>query len=92
MPFTIGGDWVPKKESSVKSEKKPVVIRIEKRKNKLTTKIYHLPLDTRQMKDLLSELKKKLAVGGTLKEGVIEIQGDKLKELTLELRAKELIK
>ena len=46
------------------------------RKGKGVTLISGVPLTTEELKDLARELKQKCGTGGTLKNGVIEIQGD----------------
>lgn len=80
MPFTIGGDYVPpeKKEESLfaNNKKKPVKVRVEKRKNTQVTLIDNLPLDEQSLKDLLSKLKKKFSCGGTVQNGQIVLQGN----------------
>ena len=46
------------------------------RKGKGMTLITGVPLPTDELKKLAKELKQKCGTGGTLKDGVIEIQGD----------------
>ncbi len=46
------------------------------RKGKGVTEIRGLLLDSNELKKLAKELKQKCGVGGALKDGVIEIQGD----------------
>ena len=46
------------------------------RKGKGMTLITGIPLPTDKLKKLAKELKQKCGTGGTLKDGVIEIQGD----------------
>jgi len=46
------------------------------RKGKGMTLITGVPLPTNELKKLAKELKQKCGTGGTLKDGVIEIQGD----------------
>ena len=46
------------------------------RKGKGVTVITGVPLAEKELKALAKELKKKCGTGGTLKNGVIEIQGD----------------
>ncbi len=46
------------------------------RKGKGVTLVSGIPLPTEGLKALASELKQKCGTGGTLKDGVIEIQGD----------------
>lgn len=46
------------------------------RKGKGVTLINGVPLPAAELKKLAKELKQKCGTGGTLKDGVIEIQGD----------------
>jgi translation initiation factor 1 len=78
MPFTIGGDWLPNEPEKEKIDKsKTIKVRVQKRKKALLTCIFNLPLTTDEKKDLIKDLKKKCASGGSIKDGVIEIQGSK---------------
>ncbi len=56
------------------------VVRIKRqtkgRKGKGVSLISGLPLNEKQLLDLAKQLKKKSGCGGTVKDGVIEIQGD----------------
>lgn len=72
MPFTLGGDWYfPAKQYP------PVKIYKEKRKGSFVTIVKHLPFEGEELKRFVSEIKKKLACGGSLKGDLLEIQGDK---------------
>ena len=54
-------------------------IRSEKRAGKVVTTISGLhTYGSKRLEAIASELKSKLAVGGTVKNGTIEIQGDKV--------------
>lgn len=55
------------------------------RGGKLVTLITGVPLVGSELKTLAKELKKKCGVGGALKDGVIEIQGDQRELLLGEL-------
>ena len=55
------------------------------RGGKVMTLVKGVPLAGAELKTLAKELKKKCGVGGTLKEGVIEIQGDQRDLLVSEL-------
>ena len=58
------------------------------RKGKGVTLISGVPLSPDELKKLAKELKQKCGTGGTLKEGVIEIQGDHRDALIDLLKAK----
>ena len=80
MPFTIGGDWVPsepEKPSPAAASTKPVKVRKEKRRGTWVTVVLNLNPEKHDLKALAAGLKRKLGCGGTVKQGVIEIQGDK---------------
>ena len=64
-----------------------VVIRRETkgRKGKGVTLVSGLPLTTDQLKQLGKTLKQKCGVGGAVKEGTIEIQGDHRQLIQAEL-------
>lgn len=59
------------------------------RKGKEVTVITGLGLPEAGMKDLLTEIKKKCGSGGTLKDYVIEIQGDHRDKIVTLLREKK---
>ena len=46
------------------------------RRGKGVTTIYDVPLDDAALRDLAGRLKKRCGVGGSVKNGVIELQGD----------------
>nr|WP_229702310.1 stress response translation initiation inhibitor YciH [Bowmanella pacifica] len=56
------------------------IIRIKRetkgRKGKGVTTVYGMQMDESEIKQLCSDLKKVCGTGGTVKDGVIEIQGD----------------
>jgi translation initiation factor 1 len=56
----------------------PVKVRRETagRKGKTATTVFNLPLSDNEIKDLAALLKKRCGVGGSAKDGVIELQGD----------------
>ena len=58
------------------------------RKGKGVTLISGVPLSLAELKKLAKELKQKCGTGGTLKDGVIEIQGDHRDVLIDLLKAK----
>jgi translation initiation factor 1 len=58
------------------------------RKGKGVTLITGLPLDEDELQRLAKELKQKCGTGGTVKNGVIEIQGDRRAMLVEELKGR----
>ncbi|UGA49460.1 MULTISPECIES: stress response translation initiation inhibitor YciH [Dickeya] len=68
------------------------IVRIQRqtsgRKGKGVCLITGIDLDDAALETLAAELKKKCGCGGALKDGVIEIQGDKRDQLKLLLEAK----
>lgn len=50
---------------------------VKGRKGKPVTTIHGIEADNSTLKEIASKLKRKCGVGGSLKNGVIEIQGDK---------------
>jgi translation initiation factor 1 len=56
----------------------PVKVRRETggRKGKTVTAVFNLPLDDAGVRDLSAKLKRRCGVGGSAKDGVIELQGD----------------
>jgi translation initiation factor 1 len=67
---------VAKKEHELFVQKEPVLCKFEKRKGKPTTIISGYEGNDEDYKILAKELKSKLAVGGSFKDGEIIIQGD----------------
>ncbi len=78
MPFTIDGQWVPSKKTSDTTPKKPVKVRLVKRGHSILTVILNLSMNEAEQAALASQLKKKLGCGGAIKDGAIEMQGDKV--------------
>lgn len=66
-----------------------VRVRLEKkgRGGKAVTTVTGIPLKEAELKALGKKLKKKAGVGGAVKEGVIEIQGDQVEKIIESLRA-----
>jgi translation initiation factor 1 len=54
------------------------------RKGKTVTTVANVPLPDAGLKDLAGKLKKRCGVGGSVKDGVIELQGDH-REVVLEV-------
>jgi translation initiation factor 1 len=67
----------------------PVKVRRETagRKGKTVTTVFNLPLNDNDIRDLAGKLKKRCGVGGSAKDGVIEIQGDHRDTVLAVLRA-----
>jgi translation initiation factor 1 len=57
------------------------------RRGKGVTTIYDLPLDDAELRALAGKLKKRCGVGGSAKDGVIELQGDHRDVVLAELKA-----
>lgn len=80
MPFNLFGEWVAG-ESNPKPSKNPVKVRLMKRGKNLVTVILNLDLPFNELTNFASTMKKKLGCGGSVKDGEIEIQGDKVSEI-----------
>ncbi|HZW04171.1 MAG TPA: translation initiation factor Sui1 [Anaerolineaceae bacterium] len=67
-----------------------VRVRVESkgRGGKKVTTISGLILNEAALKELASDLKRRLGAGGAVKDGVIEVQGSHADELVLELKAR----
>jgi translation initiation factor 1 len=57
------------------------------RRGKAVTTISNLPLDDAGVRELAGRLKKRCGVGGSAKDGVIELQGDQRDVVMAELEA-----
>lgn len=66
------------------------VVRIQRetkgRKGKTITAVHGVPLPEAELKDFAKHLKNRCGAGGTVKEGVVEIQGDHRDLLLAEIR------
>ncbi len=58
------------------------------RKGKGVTVITGIPLEETELKNLVKQLKAKCGAGGTVKDGIVEIQGDHRQMLFEELRSR----
>jgi translation initiation factor 1 len=56
------------------------------RRGKAVTTVSGVPLDDAGLRDLATRLKKRCGVGGSVKDGVIELQGDHRDVVVAELR------
>lgn len=63
-------------EAIAKEQQKVVVSLVKKRYGKTTTTIIGIDRKKIDLKELAKKLKNKMACGGTVKEGMIELQGD----------------
>ena len=72
-------------ETIAREEQKIIISVVDRRFGKLATTISGLDEKTINLKDLAKRLKSKLACGGTLKDGVIELQGNHVEKVKEEL-------
>lgn len=87
MPFTFGGDFISDDEIKRQDKaKKPVRISKERRKNSMVTLVHNLPLDEIEMKELLKKIKAQLGTGGSIKDEVLQIQGDHVAKVNSALK------
>jgi len=78
-------------ETIAKESEKIRILEVKKRYGKVSTMVQGLSRDV-DSKGVLKDLKTRLACGGTLKDGVIELQGrhrDKVKAILVKLGFKE---
>ena len=77
--------------ASVRAMANPQRVKVRRetagRRGKAVTTIYNLPLDDAGMRELAGRLKKRCGVGGSAKDGVIELQGDHREIVMSELKA-----
>jgi translation initiation factor 1 len=89
MSETCGTCGLPKElcvcETIAKESQKIEVVIVKKKFRKISTIIRGLNQNEINLKELASKLKSRFACGGTAKEGIIELQGDHLKEVKAEL-------
>ena len=88
-----GGDAPPEVKPPLRPEpaKKPITLKVGRetagRRGKGVTTIFDIPLAGDALKDLAATLKQKCGVGGTAKDGRIEIQGDQRERIVSVLEA-----
>jgi translation initiation factor 1 len=79
-----------KKSRSQKVIKADGIIRVQRevkgRKGKTVTTVFGFDLDDKKLKDLTKQLKRRCGTGGSVKDGIIIIQGDHRKTLIAELK------
>ena len=89
MENSLCGGLPPELCEQLNKEEQYIKIKLEKRKfGKEVTIIEGISADQSELKKIASELKSKLAAGGTVKDGKIEIQGDqreRVKELLIKM-------
>ncbi|PKK90999.1 MAG: stress response translation initiation inhibitor YciH [Candidatus Wallbacteria bacterium HGW-Wallbacteria-1] len=89
---TVASCICGKKTSSPLSSGSNAIVRVSRatsgRRGKGVTIITGVPLQGPEMDNLARELKKKCGAGGTLKDGIIEIQGEHRDFLVEELRSR----
>lgn len=83
MPFNFDGNWVP--EPLALKPSQPIKIVKERRKNTCVTLIYHLDTQQQDLKKICTMLKQRYGCGGSVKENVIELQGDQMENVMQEL-------
>lgn len=75
--------------STIAREKQTILVKINKKRyGKLVTLITGISSNKEELDRIAKELKKKLACGGTVRDGEIELQGEhksKIKELLCDL-------
>jgi len=74
-------------EEALPPEKHRLVFKKEKRRGKPVTLAGEFFLDAAEAKALLGRIKKRLGCGGTMKEGWLEVQGEKREALRHALEA-----
>ena len=77
----------PRERARLASDKVRVRREIGGRKGKTVTTVTGVPLRDAELKALAGKLKKRCGVGGAVKEGVIELQGDHVDTVIAVLRA-----
>ena len=85
---TVGGTVDSVTERAVSQSGQTVEIRTAKRANKTVTMIQGMTLPMKERKILLKEMKAKLGGGGTLVEGVLELQGSHADRIQVFLKSK----
>jgi translation initiation factor 1 len=89
MSETCGTCGLPKElcvcETIAKESQKIEVARVKKKFGKISTIIRGLNQNEINLKELASKLKSRFACGGTAKKGIIELQGDHMKDVKTEL-------
>jgi translation initiation factor 1 len=72
-------------ETIAKESQKIEIVIVKKKFGKISTVLKGINQNEINLKDLAKKLKTRFACGGTAKEGIIELQGDHLKDVKAEL-------
>ena len=92
LVYSTDSGRIDEPKATVQRPKGDGIVRIQRqtsgRKGKGVCLITGIDLDDAELNKLVAELKKKCGCGGSLKDGVIEIQGDKRDLLKTLLEAK----
>ncbi len=85
-----------RKKKAVKADKQPTgypddgIVRIQRevkgRKGKTVTAVFNVPLENEQLRKFAKTLKRRCGAGGSVKDGIILIQGDHRQTLLDEIR------
>jgi translation initiation factor 1 len=77
LAYSTGGDQEPEEDQPPPPSKGRLSVRIEKRpSNRVATLVQNLPGGKDEARALARELKTALGAGGSLKDGILELQGD----------------
>lgn len=78
---TGDGDLRKRRDDAMPTEPSgPVRVSVEKRRGKPVTLVHNVP--PADLRDVAAQLKRRCSSGGTVKNGVIEIQGDHRQTVT----------
>jgi predicted translation initiation factor SUI1 len=80
---------IPARQTPAEPTKKPVTLKVGRetagRRGKGVTTVFDVPLDESGLRELAALLKQRCGTGGTVKDGRIEIQGDRRERIVAEL-------
>jgi predicted translation initiation factor SUI1 len=80
---------IPERPAAKEPTKKPVTVKVGRetagRRGRGVTTVFDVPLDENSLRELAALLKQRCGVGGTAKDGRIEIQGDQRERIVAEL-------
>ena len=92
LVYSSDAGRVPKQSQQNTTRKGDGIVRVRREKKgrggKTVTTVSGLSLDSTKLKELASELKRKCGSGGSVVNGVIEVQGDKVDAVMNELAQK----